>query len=223
MDLKIKENVKENLFELIQNSYEIDVDYLMIPNEENFNLKSNDNDNNNNNYINDNNITKENNKILTIKNLLQKDKYWVCICSTSDNFSNDNNNYNIKCYYCERYRKIQTLDYFSNNPTDSLENLKQLVSLRRKDESKEFKRLLNQAQIFNNDRKQNINQIKEKENGNGKEKINERLYIIDINWFLNWKCYVMNDISEKTLSNNKKMIHFVKNLGKYFFFILKLN
>jgi hypothetical protein len=205
MDLKIKENVKENLFELIQNSYEIDVDYLMIPEEKN-----------DRNSINNSNI-KNNNRTLTIKNLLQKDKLWICVCSFSENICGLNNEI-IKCNNCGRYRKIQTLDYFSNNPTDSFEDLKQILSLRRKDESKEFKRLLSEAQILNNNKKQirkSVNFQKEI------EKDKDRLYIIEINWFLNWKCYVMNDATEKTLSNNKKMLDYVKNLGKiYIIFIL---
>lgn len=38
-------------------------------------------------------------------------------------------------------------------------------------------------------------------------------YVIDIEWFLNWKCFVSNDITEKNLTNNKKKISPNKNIG----------
>ena len=171
MDLNLKKDFKENLFYLIQNSYEIDVDYLTVNNEQ-----------------------------LNIKHILQKEKYWICICGENENLTAD-----FKCSNCDRYRKLQTLDYFTNNPSDSFEVLKQVINNRRKDESKEFKRLLNESQAQYKNKAMNVN-----------NNVQEKIYFIDIDWFLSWKCYVMNDLSEKTLMNNKKMVFYVKNLGKYF-------
>ena len=37
--------------------------------------------------------------------------------------------------------------------------------------------------------------------------------MIDIEWFLNWKCFVMNDLTEKHLQNNKKMISINNKIG----------
>ena len=38
---------------------------------------------------------------------------------------------------------------------------------------------------------------------------------MDINWFLNWKCYVKNDITEKIIPNSKKNIKFLENFGYF--------
>lgn len=42
---------------------------------------------------------------------------------------------------------------------------------------------------------------------------NDKEYIIDIEWFLNWKCFVTNDLTERFLSNNKKLISTNNNIG----------
>ncbi len=38
-------------------------------------------------------------------------------------------------------------------------------------------------------------------------------YVIHIEWFLQWKCYVINDLTEKFLVNNKKRISPNKQIG----------
>ncbi len=38
-------------------------------------------------------------------------------------------------------------------------------------------------------------------------------YALDLEWFLQWKSYVMNDFSEKNLPNNKKRISLNKEIG----------
>ena len=43
--------------------------------------------------------------------------------------------------------------------------------------------------------------------------LNDKEYIIDIEWFLNWKCFVTNDLTERFLSNNKKLISTNNNIG----------
>ena len=42
---------------------------------------------------------------------------------------------------------------------------------------------------------------------------NFNFFVIDIEWFLNWKCFVSNDTTEKNLTNNKKNISPNKNIG----------
>lgn len=41
----------------------------------------------------------------------------------------------------------------------------------------------------------------------------ERLYAIEVEWFLNWKCFATNDLSDKYLSNSKKKISPNYNIG----------
>lgn len=204
MDINLKSDFKESLFELIQNSYEIDVDYLTLPDAREHNNEDPIQKTKNN--------CDENNYILqpTLKSILQKEKYWNCVCGETENFVGE-----FKCINCDRYRKLQTIDYFSDNPSSSFELLKQVVNNRRKDESKEFKRLLNESQAINKNNliKNNKAHILSSENNSNTDQ-KEKLYFIDIEWFLSWKCYVMNDITEKTLPNNKKMIFYVKNLGR---------
>ncbi len=43
--------------------------------------------------------------------------------------------------------------------------------------------------------------------------LNDKQYMIDIEWFLNWKCFVTNDLSERFLSNSKKLISNNQNIG----------
>lgn len=71
------------------------------------------------------------------------------------------------------------------------QNELKLLSLRRKEESKDFQ--------------DNI-----KLNLNGPD---NRFYVLDLDWFLQWKCYVMNDSTEKYLANTKKKISVNKNVG----------
>jgi len=43
--------------------------------------------------------------------------------------------------------------------------------------------------------------------------LNDKQYLIDIEWFLNWKCFVTNDLTEKFLLNSKKSISINQNIG----------
>jgi len=63
------------------------------------------------------------------------------------------------------------------------------LNKRRKDEGKNFQELF----------KTNTN--------------NNKFYVIDIEWFLNWKCFISNDITEKNLPNSKKKISPNKSIG----------
>lgn len=40
-----------------------------------------------------------------------------------------------------------------------------------------------------------------------------KYYVVHIEWFLQWKCYVINDQSEKFFTNNKKRISSSKEIG----------
>lgn len=40
-----------------------------------------------------------------------------------------------------------------------------------------------------------------------------KYFVIDIEWFLNWKCFISNDVTEKNLANSKKKISPNKNVG----------
>jgi hypothetical protein len=63
------------------------------------------------------------------------------------------------------------------------------LNKRRKDEGKNFQELFKSNSMIN------------------------KFYVIDIEWFLNWKCFISNDNSEKSLSNTKKKISPNKNIG----------
>ena len=91
----------------------------------------------------------------------------------------------VKCFSCGLYRRIET---FENGFTDV--NDETMYNKRRKEEAEEFQALI----------KQNSQ--------------SDKYYVIDIEWFLMWKVYVMNDTSEKYLSNNKvKIFTSNKNIG----------
>ena len=164
MNLNFSENFKEILSSFIQQNYEIDVNYLEFNNQE-----------------------------ANIRNILQKDKYWTCICGENQNLLEE-----IKCSFCERYRKIiETIDCFSDNPTDSYDVLKSFVNRRRKDEYKEYIKLRKDMQKNYEDGEENV-------------------FYVDVEWFGNWKDYVMNEAKEFEVDNNYK-IDFIKNKGKIFF------
>jgi len=40
-----------------------------------------------------------------------------------------------------------------------------------------------------------------------------KFYVIDIEWFLNWKSFISNDLGEKYLPNSKKKISSNKSIG----------
>ena len=63
------------------------------------------------------------------------------------------------------------------------------INKRRKDEGKNFQELFKTPSQYN------------------------KFYVIDIEWFLNWKCFISNDVTEKSLSNSKKKISANKNIG----------
>ena len=46
-----------------------------------------------------------------------------------------------------------------------------------------------------------------------KSNLENKYYVIHIEWFLQWKCYVINDLTDKFLANNKKRISSNKQIG----------
>ena len=157
MKIDIKEDAKNSLFDLIQNSYEIDIDFLKMKSGE----------------------------IPTVKELLDKDSTWQCQCGIFDNKVGD-----IICSGCTRYRKLETYNNIIFNPFKISKN--ELIELnnRRKHEIKVFKTL------------------SKKDNSKGKY-----VYAINLEWFLEWKCFVTNDLSDKLIHNSKKRISDNKLIG----------
>ena len=157
MKIDIKEDAKNSLFDLIQNSYEIDIDFLKMKSGE----------------------------IPTVKELLDKDSTWQCQCGIYDNKIGD-----IICSGCTRYRKLETYNNIIFNPLKISKN--ELIELnnRRKHEIKVFKTL------------------SKKDNSKGKY-----VYAINLEWFLEWKCFVTNDLSDKLIHNSKKRISDNKLIG----------
>lgn len=149
MKLEIKNEMKETFFDLIQNSYAIDIDFLKM----------------------------KNGAMPTIKELLDKDNTWQCICGCFDNNVN-----NIICKECKRYRKLESYDNLIFNPMKVTSFEIEALLNRRKSEIKEFQLLLKK------DCDATCN------------------YALDIIWFLEWKCFVMNDLSDNYIKNESKRI-----------------
>lgn len=61
-------------------------------------------------------------------------------------------------------------------------------------------------------RKEECKEFHEKNNNTNKS-LNEKQYIVDIDWFLHWKCFVTNDLTEKYLPNNEKRISSNNKIG----------
>ena len=161
IDVNINDDIKDNLFEIIQNAYEINVDYLKT----------------------------KNGDIPSIKTLLKKNNNWTCECGNTENKIGK-----IICGNCKKYRSLETYDNILFNPL--------LIT---KEEIKEFhKRREHEEKIFNSFRNKHENKY---------EKKNRLLFAIDKSWFNKWKTYVINDLTEKILNNNKKYISDNKLVG----------
>lgn len=155
MKIDLKDDIKESLFDLIQNSFDIEVDFYKSKNEE----------------------------LFTLKKVLQKDNNWQCECGYFENTKED-----IFCRQCQRNRQLETFDNLIFNPLKVSKEELNFLNNRRKHEIK----------LFQNDL-----------NTNNKGKY----YIIDTNWFLQWKCFVTNDLSDKYISNSNKKISENKIIG----------
>jgi len=159
MKIGLKNQAKNDIFQIIQDSYFVDVEFASIQGE-----------------------------TPTIKHILQKQQFWSCYCGELNNSLNE-----VSCVNCSSFRRLETIEYFFSNPLKiTADNLKLLIQ-RRKTESKMFQDYIKETDAL-------LSQGK-------------YFYVIDIEWFLLWKCFVTNDLGEKTLSNNKKKISLNKQIG----------
>jgi hypothetical protein len=83
------------------------------------------------------------------------------------------------------------------------DNLK-LVQLRRKEESREFQENLKST---------NNNEESHLQSHLQSQIQSQSFYALELEWFFQWKCFVMNDTTEKLLSNSKKKISINKSIG----------
>jgi len=119
-----------------------------------------------------------------ISHILQKDLYWVCVCGETNNSFGS-----ISCLHCERLIKPEVIPNILNSPLEATNNDIDSLIMRRKQECKQFHELFNAESLSN------------------------KLYMINLEWFLEWKCFVTNDLSEKYLVNDKKNISINKTIG----------
>lgn len=161
MQIGVRENIKEKLFDFIQNAYYVDVDFVSIKNE-----------------------------APLIKHILQKEKTWQCVCGEFDII-----NTTCKCSNCGIFRKVESYDHILANPLYASKEEINLYNQRKKIEVKDFQQIYSKK----------IDPI----NNN----ISTKYYAVDLEWFLTWKCYVTNDLTEKYVANNKKRISPNKLIG----------
>jgi len=167
MKIGLKNDMKNDIFQIIQDSYFVDVEFASIQGE-----------------------------VPTIKHILQKKQFWSCFCGELNNPLNE-----IICSNCTAFRRFETFEKFYSDPEKiNIDDLKLLI-LRRKTESKMFQDFIKETESMLSEGK--------------------HFYVIEIEWFLLWKCFVTNDLSEKNLSNNKKKISINKSIGNFYinFFI----
>ena len=165
MDININEEIKDSLFDLIQDCYRINIDFLKM----------------------------KNGDLPNIKELLKKSSSWPCSCGQEDNDENK-----IICSKCSKYRGLETYNNILFNPLLATKKELRDLEIIRSHELKVFTSL------------NKINMEISKKDKNYKD---ISFYAIDINWFYKWKSFVMNDLSEKILPNNKKYISDNKKIG----------
>jgi len=155
MKIGVKEDYNNKVLNAIQELYYIDVEYAYIKGEN-----------------------------PTIRHIIQKDKFWTCICGES------NNNVNVPiCNTCGLMRKLESFPNILNQPNEvDINEIEQLI-LKRKEECRIFQEKLNDVDK------------------------SDKLYAIDLEWFLLWKCFVTNDLTEKYIPNSKKKISHNLNIG----------
>lgn len=159
MKVGVKTEFKNSIFNTIQESYYLDVEFASIQGE-----------------------------TPTLKHILQKEKYWTCICGELNNPINQ-----ISCFSCDRFRRFETILNFYSSPNKvSTEDMK-LFQVRRKAEGKIFQDLIKENEALKRE--------------------GSLFYVIDLDWFLQWKCYVTNDSTDKNLPNSKKKFSINKEIG----------
>lgn len=156
MKIGVKEEIKNKLFETIQESYFVDVEFMEIQGE-----------------------------CPTIKHILQKEKYWACVCGELNNPNTE-----IRCNLCSNFRRFETVCNIYQDPANVTPDNLKLVNVRRKEESRDFQEYIKSSLPPNS-----------------------QFYVVDLEWFLQWKAFVMNDQTEKHLPNSKKKISTNKQIG----------
>ena len=165
MDININEEAKDSLFDIIQNTFQIKIDFLKM----------------------------QNGDLPNIKDLLKKNTTWTCVCGEENQDVSQ-----ILCNKCSRYRALETYNNILFNPLIASKKEIRDLALRRKHEEEVFKSLL----------KKN-NEIKKIE----KDYQESPFYAIDNKWFLKWKSFMTNDLTDKILSNDLKYISDNKKIG----------
>jgi hypothetical protein len=93
------------------------------------------------------------------------------------------------CFSCNSVRRVETIGNILAEPLNVSGADITCLNKRRKDEGKNFQELFKTIST------------------------QSKYYVIDIEWFLNWKCFISNDNTEKNLANSKKKISPNKNVG----------
>lgn len=109
----------------------------------------------------------------------------MCICGESNNPIIVS-----QCIFCGLLRKIESFHNILTSPEEVSNEEIGLLNLRRKEECKIFQQEINRSILKEEDK-----------------------YAIDMEWFLLWKSFVMNDFSEKYISNCKKNISINTAIG----------
>ena len=120
----------------------------------------------------------------SIKKILSLGEYWQCICGQLSNSFSD-----VKCTSCGLYRRVETIPNLFINPEMITDEDAKFIHARRKEEAGEFQVLLKQSAQ------------------------SDKYYVIDIEWYLKWKCFVTNDMTEKYLKKENLPICNAKNVG----------
>lgn len=149
MKLNIQNDAKDNMFEIIQNSYDIDIDLVKM----------------------------KDGSLPTIRDLLNKNAKWQCQCG---NFENSVDS--VECSSCQRYRKLESFENLIFNPLKASNKEISLLNRRRRAEAKQFKKLMK------------------------KDHESNATYALDTGWFLQWRCYITNDLSDTYYMNTIKKI-----------------
>lgn len=115
---------------------------------------------------------------------MKRNEYWECICGENYNTLDS-----VLCTYCSLLRKFESFPNILSHPNKANSQELEQLNLRKKEECKIFHEKLN-------------------------DKKNEgKMYAIDSEWFLLWKCYVTSDLSEKFIPNSKKRISINPDIG----------
>lgn len=153
----------------------------------------------------------------TIKQILKIDESWPCICDEVNNPINE-----VKCNSCGLFRRYETLNEYKNEINNLKERLCLNSSFLRKNIDNNITSEEDKVDLFYNFNKDYIKLIKEEEskefqeliknnfNDNYNENIDEdniNYYVIDLEWFNEWKNFIQNiEIYPPGPINNKRLL-----------------